>query len=159
MKRCSRCKSTKPLEEFPNNKSMDDGRNPYCKVCTYEYQKQRRDRDPEILAKRAAAAAARTPEARRDFHLRRAHKITLQQYKEMYSAQEGKCKICQTKEEDELKLQVDHDHKCCPTKAWSCGKCIRGLLCAKCNRGLSFFNDDPALFSAAIKYITGTKIF
>lgn len=27
---------------------------------------------------------------------------------------------------------VDHDHDCCPG-GWSCGRCVRGLICSECN--------------------------
>jgi hypothetical protein len=37
---------------------------------------------------------------------------------------------------------VDHDHAHCPGKT-SCGKCVRGLLCTRCNVFLGHSRDDP----------------
>jgi len=39
---------------------------------------------------------------------------------------------------------VDHDHKCCSGET-SCGKCIRGLLCFRCNSVLGFLEKEPHL--------------
>ena len=36
MKQCSKCSLKKSLEEFGNNKSKKDGKQPYCKVCGRE---------------------------------------------------------------------------------------------------------------------------
>lgn len=38
--------------------------------------------------------------------------------------------------------QVDHDHTCCVGEK-SCGMCIRGLLCKRCNQLLGIAQDDP----------------
>jgi hypothetical protein len=76
------------------------------------------------------------------------YKITDEQYAEMVEAQEGRCAICQRPDE----LKVDHDHSCCPG-AVTCGKCIRGLLCDWCNRGLGIFRDDPGALRRASEYL------
>jgi len=34
MKRCPRCRETKPMAEFYRNKSRHNGRGEYCKICT-----------------------------------------------------------------------------------------------------------------------------
>lgn len=39
---------------------------------------------------------------------------------------------------------IDHNHNCCP-KPPLCGKCIRGLLCSRCNLVLGLLNEDPKL--------------
>ena len=40
-KRCPRCKQVKPVKEFDKNRSQYDGLSGYCKICSYEYKKQR----------------------------------------------------------------------------------------------------------------------
>lgn len=40
MKKCSKCKIFKELNEFGSNKSRKDGLNAYCKVCVRIYDKR-----------------------------------------------------------------------------------------------------------------------
>jgi recombination endonuclease VII len=47
----------------------------------------------------------------------------------------------------EWKPQIDHNHGCCPGVK-SCGKCVRGLLCYRCNTVLGLLEEDPRLLSA-----------
>ena len=49
-----------------------------------------------------------------------------------------------------------HDHNCCPKKS-RCPKCIRSLLCHKCNTGLGYFNDDVELLKRAIALLKDWK--
>jgi hypothetical protein len=56
---------------------------------------------------------------------------------EWYSAklgeQFGHCALCERKREDNGNhLAIDHDHSCCKRDG-SCGECLRGLLCRRCN--------------------------
>lgn len=64
--------------------------------------------------------------------------LTLDDFEKMRSEQDGKCGICGDHAE---RLDVDHDHNCCPGKAVKkiCGQCNRGLLCLKCNSKLGWF--------------------
>lgn len=80
----------------------------------------------------------------------RRYGITRKQYEE---AQVKGCSICGRKDR---KLHVDHDHSCCPARGGSartCGKCVRGLICGPCNRGLGLFFDDPRALERAAKYL------
>ena len=43
------------------------------------------------------------------------------------------CELCGDK--PERSLHVDHDHKCCDGPI-SCGKCVRGIVCNKCNKAI-----------------------
>lgn len=47
---------------------------------------------------------------------------------------------------------IDHNHSCCP-RQHSCGKCVRGLLCPKCNSGLGMYNDNIEILKNAIRYL------
>lgn len=81
--------------------------------------------------------------------------LTYEQLLAMYEEQEYRCKICREFCDRYEGLAVDHDHQCCPTieRSRSCGKCVRGLLCARCNHGLGNFRDNPELLKEAILYL------
>ena len=91
--------------------------------------------------------------------LRTRFKITVEQYRQMLTAQDGLCAVCR-KPEDAIfekdgtpqRLAVDHDHACC-SGSRSCGKCIRALLCSSCNAGLGLFKDDADRLLKAVQYL------
>ena len=84
-------------------------------------------------------------------HRMRAHfGISAEEYQERLEKQGGTCAICNAtagnKEGD--RLAVDHDHET--------GE-VRGLLCAACNRGVGYFQDDPMLLKRAADYLNKEK--
>ena len=84
-------------------------------------------------------------------HLKRNYNITLERYNEMFSEQDGKCKICNQSEKRihpktkiKRRLTVDHNHE---TGA------VRSLTCANCNSLLGMANDNPEILRSAAKYL------
>jgi hypothetical protein len=75
--------------------------------------------------------------------------LTPEAVQELRDIQSGLCAICAT----ELTLpHIDHDHACCPGSS-SCGRCVRGLLCASCNHMLGKAYDKPEVLEAAARYL------
>jgi len=79
-------------------------------------------------------------------------KITIDQFKEMFLNQNGRCGICNIPFESKVpdNPAIDHCH--------ASGK-IRGLLCSKCNSALGMLNDDPEIIKNAIKWLTKGYIY
>lgn len=77
--------------------------------------------------------------------------LTHEQYDEMLAAQGGVCAICE-RPPGEKRFAIDHDHSCCSGRK-TCGKCIRGLLCQRCNHALGLLGDDPDTLAKARAYV------
>lgn len=77
--------------------------------------------------------------------------MTVDDYEELLVAQGGGCAICGGVDATR-RLNVDHDHKCCPGRG-SCGECVRGLLCINCNLTLGTAKDSPATLRSALRYL------
>lgn len=77
--------------------------------------------------------------------IRSRFKLTIEEYEKMLLDCEGKC-ICGNKFSPGRATcaHIDHDHACCPGLQ-TCGKCIRGLLCSRCNKVLGMLKEDPKL--------------
>ena len=67
---------------------------------------------------------------RREYLLKYEYKMTIAEFN-IRSA--NGCEICGDK--PERSLHVDHDHKCCQGGN-SCGNCVRGILCNRCNKAV-----------------------
>lgn len=74
------------------------------------------------------------------------------EYEKLYAIQGGRCAGCKRAMGKSRRLAVDHDHAHCPGKE-SCGSCVRGLLCGRCNDTLAHFRDDPELLRGLATYL------
>jgi hypothetical protein len=106
--------------------------------------KKNREKNNIRRAKWATADREAYKEEHRAYEFAREMKkynTTVEWYLDMLIKQSGLCAICGHLSHHHgtiQRLQVDHDHACCNTKTMSCGKCLRGLLCADCNMNLSY---------------------
>lgn len=90
-----------------------------------------------------------TVNASADSYIHRNYGISLEDYKDLYIRQEGKCAICGSKgftlkKSQKVPLVIDHNHKT--------GE-VRGLLCPNCNRALGLLKDDEFSIKNTIKYL------
>lgn len=83
-------------------------------------------------------------------YLQRVYGLSVEEYKDMYILQDGKCAICgntgytMNKLNHIVSLNVDHCHT---------SNKVRGLLCHDCNRGLGLFKDNLQYLQNAINYL------
>lgn len=69
---------------------------------------------------------------------------------------QGGCAICGTM--DPIgEWCIDHDHSCCPQEHKTCGDCVRGILCRKCNLLIGAADDSVAILMSAIDFIVRTQ--
>ena len=75
--------------------------------------------------------------------------ITKEQLEAMILEQDNKCALCYVEFTGRKSIRIDHDHNCCKSLK-TCGKCVRGLLCHRCNIAIFIFDDAELLEKANI---------
>jgi len=165
---CNRCKQDKLWDEFyMTSRGRPATR---CKQCVSEVNLEKalfRESNIVVLDEKVCgdckvlksaaefALSYRTTDGlrwdcadcRKNRNLIKTYGITLEDYKVMYEAQQGLCKICKQPESIErISLAVDHCHT---TGA------VRGLLCGRCNKAIGLFDDDLTLMESATAYLRG----
>lgn len=78
------------------------------------------------------------------------YRLSADEVDRMRAHQDATCAICKRQAE---RLVVDHDHACC-AGSYTCGRCIRGLLCHRCNVAIGWFGDDREILLAAVEYLS-----
>ena len=127
MKTCTKCKATKPRDEFPASGRNSDGLYSNCKDCHNAAVKITDAKNP----------------ARRQARWRKwLYDLTQERYAELLEQQAGACAVCWVVP-DGL-LHVDHNHET--------GE-VRGLLCGKCNRALGLMQENEAIVRCAADYL------
>lgn len=150
-----------PTAKYPNgrtgiragyqaHRSVGESACPACMAAQSAFSAQRNGEPEQVNRRRAEYLANRAAYAARNLGR---YGITTDQYDELLAAQGGGCAICgTTNPRGRGRFHVDHDHACCPGQ-YSCGGCVRGLLCGACNPGLGAFGDDPDRLIAAAAYL------
>lgn len=137
IKLCTKCNKCLTIDCFHVNNSREIGSHPSCKLCVSEDRKQSRLNNPGAEWKRI-----------RDWK----YNLPPGKYEEMLEEQGGVCAICHQPETVRNNaLSVDHDRACCPGDR-SCGECVRGLLCFKCNVHIVLF-ESKEWVQSALEYL------
>lgn len=136
-------------------KLKDGAHKTYCKACynarrnsTPEareaWNKYYRDRwanmDPDVKKARS-----------KNFKLKYAYGMTLDDFNSMVAEQDGKCAICRGEFDlvnNPRAVHVDHCHET---------KVVRGILCHGCNTSLGHFKHNTDLLNAAIRYLASME--
>jgi hypothetical protein len=123
-------------------------------------EREYRRANPERYRAKCRAWRLANPERVRANALRARTSITLSDYDRMFREQDGRCAICRRPETvveprtgAPKRLSIDHDHACCSGDRRACGRCVRGLLCSRCNAALGFLGDDPDFLEAGARYL------
>jgi hypothetical protein len=143
---CTKCRRELPVEAF----SFRDRRGTMvpisrCRDCATDYSRDWRSNNRRRVNSRARDYRQRHPDRIARIALRRSatraglNKDDIEAY---YGNHGGLCDICGKPPADK-RLAVDHDHA---TGAF------RGLICRKCNSAIGYFDDNPDLLRAAVRY-------
>jgi hypothetical protein len=142
LKRCAKCSEDIERKYFSKNSRAKDGLYSYCKPCNRLVKGR-------IYPKKDMVYASVSEEVQAirkgNIYYKNRYGITFDEYNQMFTNQQGKCKIC-GRHQNELKrkLAVDHCH--------STGN-IRGLLCSPCNIGIGCLKESESIMEAAIIYL------
>jgi hypothetical protein len=124
-KECAHCLLWRDLDEFGPAAKAADGLQPWCSQCIKDYMSLRR------------------------------YGLTRGDVERRVQEQGGcaACGVARPRNEGFRNgWHVDHDHACCPGGT-TCGRCIRGILCADCNKLLGLVGDDVSRLLAAVNYL------
>jgi hypothetical protein len=105
-----------------------------CLKCRVKYNKMWRKKNPHKI---------------KQYNHKAIYGLTPEEYRQLYDAQEGRCAICGREGADgghgnARSLCVDHNHRT---------RQVRGLLCAKCNLAIGYFDESVKRLLAAVQYL------
>lgn len=145
MKRCGKCKQHVSLDGFCKDRKSKDSLANTCKACRKIYREQNKlkiqlyqldwyEKNQDKVRSYNEKYKAKHKDRITENRILRLYKMTVLQYNEMLSSG---CHVCGSFSN----LCIDHDHACCPGEL-TCGKCIRGVLCNKCNSAEGLLDSD-----------------
>lgn len=133
VKTCSECKIEKQRSEFHKNLRTKDGLSGKCKTCQSDAHKRYYRSNADNISIRMKFQ-----------RIKKKYGLTKEEYYKLLNDQMNMCAICEIFLNNEVKVDVDHDHKT--------GK-VRGILCTNCNSMLAHAKDDINTLMSGIKYL------
>lgn len=136
MKKCKTCLIEQPTANFMKNHQNKDNLHTKCKKCMSEY-------------KRVTRATPDQKEKSKLYGIKYRYNLSPEEY---YKFIAGGCDSCGSPHG----AAIDHDHSCCPGQI-TCGKCIRGVLCRRCNTVEGILKNNPECLYGLVAYMEKHK--
>lgn len=148
---CPRCQTLKTREDFHKSNTRR-GVQSRCKLCQKQQLIDRRLKSPEVFrtyknkSDARQAGTQKLKDQRKNWALKSAYGITLEDYGAMLEKQNGCCAICGSSDtgSKHSHFHVDHSHDTDK---------VRALLCAGCNIGLGAFKENIDALQNAVAYL------
>ena len=122
-------------------------------LCERCYHESRKDWIPIYYRRKRRMGLVKWREYRHEMRLRHRYHLSWARYQETLRKQNYACICGKPFNRDGGKSfapHVDHNHQCCPNDV-SCGACVRGLLCFRCNTVLGMLENEPHLLPMYLK--------
>jgi hypothetical protein len=183
IKRCPRCKASKPYSDFAKSSGAKDGLQTYCRKCGSELSREQAEKRKLVV--HGATCGCRTCVAGEKCCTQCGITKSISEFGENLTAADGlqcACKRCSRFIMKLSRYRIDEsqftemlriqDSKCavcevviseetalvdhdhrCCPGTRACGECNRGLLCRKCNSASGFLGDDPGNALSLANYL------
>jgi hypothetical protein len=131
---CTRCKTEKEIDKFPNQAKGKNGKASECQKCYSERNAIWKTKNADQLKK---------------YKWKFNFNLTPEDYNKMFEDQHGCCAVCKRHQCNfTRRLCVDHCH--------ITGK-VRGLLCGGCNTAQGLLKEDIDIIDSLKEYINKNK--
>lgn len=124
-----------------------------CMAAERNYTKANRKNNNRLALAAYHKNKEKCNRQRRKRRLMHRYRLTLEEFDGLVKNQNGRCAVCGELFPSNRHPSIDHDHKCCEGET-SCGKCIREILCTRCNSMLGLANDSIEVLQSAISYLS-----
>jgi len=141
---CGTCKIIKPLSEYRYQNKSKGTKGYECNACTKIRSKEWRNKNKEKVIEYRKQYSKTNKKIIKEYSLKNTYGITVEQHKQMFVSQNGRCAICNKQFIKSKDIHIDHNH--------ITGQ-IRQLLCSHCNTAIGLLKEDTYILNNAIQYL------